>query len=163
MNREIRESLKNFDRVWQRVSGADGGAALPPAEGNEADRLRRFVLDASGAGEYYRLMARRTKGGAQKQLLAMAAEERKMLGRLQMEYFLLTGDTLTPKTPGPSREGLLSQLRRCYMNEGLVARAAAAAARNCSRETLAALYRENAGLAAAHQQSLYGLIRRAVG
>lgn len=166
MDQEIVNSLKNFDRVWERVSGTSSDGLVKPApvtEEGDAAHLRRFISDAAAAAEDYRGLAQRTKGIHAKTLMTMAAEERKSLGRLQMEYYLLTGDTLVLQKRKPPQEGVLSRLRRCYMNEELLHRACMAASQQTDSGQLKALHRENAALAASHQKSLRAMISRAVG
>ncbi|MGN1002035.1 MAG: hypothetical protein ACI4PC_04615, partial [Oscillospiraceae bacterium] len=165
MNKEIISTLKNFDEVWERVSGTPAGREkpVPPTEEGEADDLRRLIRDTAAAAGTYRDLASRTRGVHAKTLLTLAAEKRRSLSRLQMEYFLLTGDTLALPGQRQDREGFLSRLRRCYRNEGLLHRACLAAAQRTENEPLRALHRENAALAAAHQRSLRAMISRAMG
>lgn len=166
MNKEIVNSLKNFDRVWERVSGAPAGGQAKPVtvlEEGDAAHLRRFISDAAAAAEDYRELALRTKGAHAKTLMTLAAEERKSLSRLQMEYFLLSGDTFALQRRKPAQEGVLSRLRRCYVNEGIRSRACMAASQQTASEPLRALHRENAALASSHQRSLRAMISRAMG
>ncbi len=86
-----------------------GGEGLPPAQGPDRGndlpqlweepqlsddrtvRLRRHVMDALEGWQFYRHLARRTRGTDTRMLNSMAADQHKEARKLAAAYFLLTG------------------------------------------------------------------------
>ena len=86
-----------------------GGEGLPPAQGpdrgndlpqlweepqlsdDRTARLRRHVMDALEGWQFYRHLARRTRGTDTRMLNSMAADQHKEARKLAAAYFLLTG------------------------------------------------------------------------
>lgn len=139
-----------FERVWQRVSS---GAPTPPPQPRtcDADALRSFIEGEAASAAYYTALAARSCGAARR-LMQLAADEREHQRRLQVEYFLLAGDTLSPSLSCPVQGGVLDDLRRAYLGELDAAdcyrQAAAAADGAALRALYAALAVEETGHAA---------------
>lgn len=166
----IESTLRAFSEVWPRVSAAhptaghDAGsaaplpdaAASPDAAPGEAERLRAFMRSAVNASALYSALARRFKG-ASPLLNLLAAEERRHLSALAVEYYLLTGDSFTPRPAPPDNGALLSALRRAWQAEGVSEQSYLSAAQI---SPLGALYRAHAENEHRHRALLRGLIAR---
>lgn len=147
--------LENVERVWARVTGE-----TPPAR-DESAALRSFMEDEARDGAVYAALSRRAARAAQT-LSRMAADERRHLWELQVEYFLLTGDSYVPAPSCPAPGETLSALRRA--REGEIAGAAAyrTAAAAAEDKTLRDLYEQHAGDEETHAAELRELISRAM-
>lgn len=156
----IKDSLRGFEGVWERVGGVSPDT--PDAEADtalgEGERLRAFLLSAGNAAALYMGLARRFKGAAPV-LTQLAAEEREHARALALEYYLLTGDSFSPATTEPEIGGLLSALRRAWQAEG---RSEQAYLRAASVSTLGALYRAHAANEHRHRAMLRELIGRSM-
>ena len=109
MNESVYTGLESFASVWQRVTGemeADDGA----------ERLRRLIQAETDAAAFYTALARRSAGRAGT-LFAIAADDARHARLLQLEYFLLTGDTFAPAKGGQDAKGVLSALRQGYLGK----------------------------------------------
>lgn len=158
MDESILKGMENFEQVWQRVSGKP----CVQDSGDEA-RLRSFIEEGSAAAELFCELSRRTRGETSAALSAMAARERCALKALQLEHFLLCGDTWTHKNAGLREEnGVLSLMRRSYISEGRSALLYADAAR-WAQGHLAGIYSAAAERKQANQEKLRCLIARAMG
>lgn len=71
----------DLPQLWEEPRPADDRTA----------RLRRHVMDALEGWQFYRHLARRTRGADARALNAMAGEQHKEARRLSAAYFLLTG------------------------------------------------------------------------
>lgn len=152
--------LGGFDQVWRRVNG--GAPSLPPQpQSTGAATLRSFIERASEAAAFYAALSARS-GGAMRTLRRLAAEEREHLRRLQVEYFLKSGDTCAPGRSCPMRGSVLGDLRKAYLGELANAEQFRSAAQTAETPELAALYRELAEAEAAHAAALRGLIAAAM-
>lgn len=158
----IESTLRAFSEVWPRVSAAHLPAApaapLPEADAapGEAERLRAFMRSAVNASALYTALARRFKGAAPL-LNLLAAEERGHISALSVEYYLLTGDSFTPRPAPPDSDGLLSALRRAWQAEGVSEQSYLSAAQI---SPLGPLYRAHAENERRHRALLRGLIAR---
>ncbi len=156
----IKESVQAFQSVWERVGSVSDlptSNASPEVPG-EGERLRTFMLNAVGAAELYAELSRRFKSAAPV-LSRLAAEERAHLRALGLEYYLLTGDSFTPKAGEPEIGGLLSTLRRAWLAEGRSEQGYLHAA---AVSPLGPLYREHAANERRHCELLRGLIAQAL-
>lgn len=158
----IETILRSFSEVWPRVSAvqqtAVPAAPLPDADAapGEAERLRAFMRSAVNASAMYSALARRFKGAAPL-LNLLAAEERSHMSALSVEYYLLTGDSFTPRPSPPENDALLSALRRAWQAEGRSEQSYLSAAQI---SPLGALYRAHAENEHRHRALLRGLIAR---
>lgn len=71
----------DLPQLWEEPQAADDRTA----------RLRRHVMDALEGWQFYRHLARRTRGTDQRALNGMAADQHKEARKLAAAYFLLTG------------------------------------------------------------------------
>lgn len=161
----IKESLEHFDSVWQRVSAcASGQTALAEAHspGAETVWLRAFIEAEYTGMTFYNGLARRTRGPSSAALTGMAADSRRRMCLLQLEYFLLTGDSFSPRGAKPAVNGLLTGLRQAYISEGVKARKYIEASALAGSADLRELYRANAAEGEKHQRTLRGIIAKAM-
>jgi rubrerythrin len=152
--------LQNFDRVWSRVTGAAEAPTAPPDD--DAEVLRGFIAGEAHDAAYYSSLARRTRS-ASRTLATMAADERGHKRDLQVEYFLLTGDSYTVEPSCPAVSTILNSMRTAYINELEGARGYLAAAEATKSDRLRELYRLNASDEAEHAEALRNMISRAIG
>ena len=158
MDKQFSQSMERFRSVWQRVALPlqPQETEMPPPAGGEQARLQLFLERETELLSLYRALSRRTGNGAAGRLLS---DTQKHLRRLQLEYFLLTGDTLAPLPGREPPAGILPLLRRAYLFEGELAEQYEAAANG----PLQKLYLYRAKAAYAHRESLRGIIARALG
>lgn len=158
----IKTTLRAFSEVWPRVSAAQQSAAsaapLPDAGAapGECERLRAFMRSAVNAAALYSALARRFKG-ASPLLNLLASEERGHIRALGVEYYLLTGDSFTPRPAPPDNDALLSTLRRAWQAEGVSEQSYLSAAQI---SPLGPLYRAHAENEHRHRALLRDLIAR---
>ena len=164
MDERFDRSLERFRTVWQRVAVPSQlpetdrmppGPPPPPEEGEQA-RLRLFLERETELLSLYRALSRRTGNGAAGRLLS---DTQKHLRRLQLEYFLLTGDTLAAPSRREPPAGVLPLLRRAYLSEGELAEQYEAAGTGPLQE----LYLARAKTANVRRETLRGMIARALG
>ena len=79
--------------------------------------LKKLFFEEANAADEFARLARIFARPARNVLLRIAAEERKHLERLQLEYFILTGDTIPISKSTPKTDGKLSVLRLAYNRE----------------------------------------------
>lgn len=104
--------LRNFTQVWQRVTAPDDGAAQHT---QERARLGAFMAREHQRRQHYAYLA--AGGGGSQTLRRMAAAAGERLRLLQLEHYLLCGDSCPLP---PAEEKLprgLSGLRRLYWDE----------------------------------------------
>ncbi len=153
----IKGSLSDFESVWERVSEQQGtDTAAPDCAPGESERLRAFMLSAGNAAALYTELARRFRGAAPV-LTRLAADERAHLRALELEYYLLTGDSFTLLTRQPDSGELLSTLRSAWQAEGRSEQSYLHAA---SISELGPLYRAHAENERRHRAMLRELISR---
>lgn len=160
MNEDILYGLQSFDRVWDRVAGAPE-ASQSPVQADEA-ALREFIADESRDAAFYSALAGRA-GWASRTLLRIAVEERGHKRDLQLEYFLLTGDTYVPEPSCPAVGTVLDSMRLAYANERKGAESYLTAADATKSERLGEMYRMHAADEMNHAETLRSLISRAIG
>ncbi len=135
MDEKIIQGMENFDLVWQRVS-----VKTPEPVVSEEEQLRAFIEDCAAAAELFCILARRCMGEGAAILSAMAADERRTAKALQLELFLLCGETLEPRCrPQRTGAGTLALLRRAYIDEQRSAQLYADGAKRAPKQ-LAQLY-----------------------
>ena len=107
MDESVYKGLEGFEAVWRRVTGA----AEP---GGDAARLRGLIQAEADAAAFYLALARRCAGAA-RVLHSIAADDARHRRLLQLEYFLLTGDTFAPVRRSPDADSGLRSLREGYI------------------------------------------------
>lgn len=150
MDQDIYKALRAFNSVWQRVGGGSGDASSSCAaepertDGPDGDarQLREFMDAEYMSASFYTALASRVSGRQRALLLQAACDEKKHLRRLQLEYYLLTGETWSAPRYENDRSGVLSQLRTAYLTEMKTADGYRSAARQTENAELAALWTE---------------------
>ena len=164
MDEQFGHSLERFRSVWQRVAVSPDPSAQnwtlpepppPPTEG-EKTRVQLFLERETELLSLYRALSRRTGNSAAGRLFS---DTQKHLRSLQLEYFLLTGDSFAPPPGQEPPAGVLPLLRRAYLSEGELAEQYEAAENSPLRE----LYRGRVKAARSHQGTLRGMIAKALG
>ena len=150
----MQTGIIDYDGVWSRVTGAP---ASPAAD--ERDRLRGFMSDERRDSQFYSALARRVRF-ARAALEGLAAEENGHFDDLQVEYYLLDGDTFSPPESCPAPRGALSALRDAYNAELRGADAYSRAAADSSSEQLSRIYERHALDEQRHAVCLRGIIER---
>ncbi|MEG1789631.1 MAG: ferritin family protein [Oscillospiraceae bacterium] len=158
MDGDMMRGLENFDRVWSRVTGEACRTAEPPVH-DDIPTLREFINDEARDAGYYALLSRRMPGAA-RTLMCISRDERVHLRELQVEYFLLCGDSSPTCESCPLFCGTLKALRMAYGSECAGAAAYLKAAEETGSECLRALYREHAADETRHAEILRELISR---
>ena len=157
MDEQFARSLERFGPVWQRVTASSEPVEPRASFGDgEQARLRLFLERETVLLSLYRALLRRTGNGAARRLLS---DTQKHLRRLQLEFFLLTGDSLAIPPGREAPAGVLPLLRRAYLFEGELAEQYEAAANGPLQE----LYLDRAKAARSHREALRGMIARALG
>lgn len=164
MDERFGQSLERFRTVWQRMAVPSQPPETdrmppgppPPPEGGEQVRLHLFLERETALLSLYRALSRRTRNGAAGRLLS---DTHRHIHRLQVEYFLLTGDSLALPPGREPPAGVLPLLRRAYLSEGELAQQYEAAGTGPLQE----LYRGRVKTANAHRDILRGMIARALG
>ena len=141
-----------FTAVWSRVTG------VPPGE-DELTALRRWLRDeAEGIRAYEALLRGRFPTAAERTLRALLQTERRHFCRLQVLYYLRTGDNWTPPPPGPQQgRSWMKALRERY--------AAAIAQEESYRRFAASEKRDLAALCAAlakEEEAQAALLRKLI-
>jgi rubrerythrin len=156
----------NIENIQQVLERAKSAAPTPPSgdgASKTAAQLREFIGDEAEDAAMYTLLAIKTKGSPAQQVLnGIAADERQHEKRLQAEYFMLTGDTFSPKVGKPSAPFLLPALRQRYIGETSGAEAYEKAAKETQNASLRALYFELARDERRHARSIRSLIDRLI-
>lgn len=156
MDENIIEGLRNFDSVWQRVSGH----SCP--EVRAAKGLEDFIRSSGDSAALYSALAKKSGGEQSARLAAMAGAERKLLNSMQLEYFLRSGDTLPLAAAAPAPGNTLSALREEYIRQKELIRELEEAA-EAADEELRGLYKGAADLKSGNIEGLRWLIGRALG
>ena len=160
MDQDIRYGMEHFDRVWSRVTDTE----TPPAASgwDEQAALRGFMDDEARDRAFYTALAGRCPAGGNA-LRCMAADERGHLRELQVEYFLLTGESYAPPESCPVVNGTLSAMRKAHAGETAGSEEYRRAASRTPSPRLRALYESHAADEAMHAEKLRALILRAMG
>lgn len=155
---EVIHSLDGFEQVWERVSGkapcADG-QAVP--QNDEAQMLCQRIEAAAAAAAGYELLMRRC-GALASKLSPLRAQEREHVRSMQLEYFLLTGESCPCSTRAALPTGQLAALRSLYLAVQERQRAYQQAERSTRQEPLRTLYASLADSAGEHAAVLRRLI-----
>ena len=165
MDEQLTHSLERFRSVWQRVAPSPdpveadrtppGPPPPPPTEG-EQTRLQLFLERETELLSLYRALSRRTRNSMAGRLLS---DTQRHLRRLQLEYFLLTGDSFAPLSRREPPAGVLPLLRGAYLSEGDLAEQYEAVTNTPLRE----LYLGRVKTANAHRETLRGMIAKVLG
>jgi rubrerythrin len=164
MDKDILQGLKNFDRVWSRVSDAAAGRehSSHMTSNSDAETLKTFIEDESKDYAFYIDLAGKCRASGRTAIMRIASDERRHSKMLQTEYFLLTGDSCVPSRSCPYTDGVLSALRRAYMNEVEGSRKYKKAAQETKIPKLAELYSALSEEEKRHSEVIRELIERAI-
>ncbi len=130
MDADLKRALDNFDSIWGRVKASGEGSGKKGVTGvhvpqdkaaSDAALLKKLISEDARAAETYAELARVFSKPAKGALLKMAAEERRHVERLQLEFFLLTGDTFPVSKSASGVAGRLVSLRSAYNRENEMA------------------------------------------
>lgn len=160
MDNEIRYGLEHFDQVWGRVTSVTPQES--PGVWDEKAALEGFMDDESRDGAFYAAMATRCPS-AGNAFRCMASDERGHLRELQVEYFLLTGNSYVPPESCPVLGGALSAMRKAHAGETAGSEEYRRAAEKTASPRLRQIYLSHAADEAMHAEKLRTLISRAMG
>ncbi len=112
-----------MNEVWSRVAESSGyepekaqDRGTNAAENNQT-MLQRFIQSEADGVECYKRMSARSSRNSKLMFARLANDGRANLKQLQMAYFILTGDSYTPKTERKQISSMLSALRERYIAE----------------------------------------------
>ena len=115
MEQMLKESLDNFDAVWQRVTCP----ATPPEARQETasleDILLGFIHDETCAAAYTAALARLFTGEGRTVLMRQAADARRHLKRLRAEHYIVAGAPAGGNQDCRGIAGKLASLRTVYL------------------------------------------------
>lgn len=175
MDEEWKQTMEGFGRVWPRVSGQHGPPppppkpergpepGMPPRPPEDTAALAGFIRMETEAGRRYLTLAERTKGKASSELKRLAAGSRRIVKRLQAEYYLLTGDTCPVPRTEPRIPSVQEGLRQAWLDAREAEKAYLEAAGRTPDDRLSALYGDAAEEKQRQRKTLYALARRMLG
>lgn len=100
----------DFDSVWSRVTGSSSR--------DLREALESFIENEVSDAAYYSALAARSRSVCAKKLFsALAGDESCHARKLQLAYFLLTGDNFTPAARCPSLPPALTDALRLRYRE----------------------------------------------
>lgn len=116
----------------------------PPASGECTARLRQQTLEALEGWQFYRHMARRTRGAAARTLTNLAADAHRQARRLAAAYFLLSGVRYWPseQLSAPVIPSFWGALRQRHQAEQQAELSYRMAADDTDDDALAELYQQ---------------------
>lgn len=138
MKAELDKSMKKFDEIWQRVEAHEPAQTLSPEQ--ERARLGVFIAGARARLAAYETCAKMAKGADAAALKSLAEEARGLVRSLQLEHYLLTGDTYPRTAASAEQKGGLVGLRALYLAEERACADYLQASALCSRGSLRQLY-----------------------
>ncbi len=124
-------------------TGGDLPALMEPLpQGEHTARLRQQTLEALEAWQFYRHLARRTRGGAARTLTGLAADQHQLARKLAAAYFLQSGVRYWPseQLPTPSIPSYWGALRQRHQWEQQAELSYRMACDECDDPTLTELY-----------------------
>ena len=109
---------ESFESVWERVRAA-AGADTAEAPQSDSEALCGYIERKRASVASYRALVAQAGFREREALCRIAADERRHLAALEMEHFMLTGDSAAaPKSTYPKTEsGFLSALRAAALAE----------------------------------------------
>lgn len=158
MHEDMYKGLENFDGVWARVTGSSPETC--PAR-DERETLRDFIGDETRDAAFYTALAKKSRW-ASRTLESMSADERRHARSLQIEYYLMTGESFIPPPSCPLVESVPEALRSAHKGELSGAEAYAAAADVTASPSLRELYLSNAADERRHAEMVKCLISRLI-
>lgn len=159
---DIKQTLRQFEKVWPRVTGRETPA---PPEGTApkeyaAEELAEMIGAETAAERRYLCMAQRAMGENADTLRRLAAGSRGLVKKLQTEFYLRTGDSRpVPRRAREKCRPLSETLRLAWLSAESAERAYRAAIGRADDPGLRELFREAAEL----KQSQRALLRDLAG
>ena len=114
------------------------------SHGEATGRLRQQTLEALEAWQFYRHLARRTRGNTARMLTALAADQHRLARKLATAYFLRSGVRYWPteQLPAPAIPSFWGALRQRHQGEQQTELSYRMAADEADDSTLTELYEE---------------------
>ena len=103
-----------FEKVWERVTERNARTDVPMDKCRE---LENFIDRKMRAIAFYKVLIGRCGKREGQTLCRILADERRHLRQLQLQYFMLTGDSMPLAQPKQSPMGLLSACREASLAE----------------------------------------------
>lgn len=130
--------------------------------GETTARLRQQTLEALEAWQFYRHLARRTRGSAARTLTALAADQHQLARRLAAAYFLRSGLRYWPteQLPAPAIPSLWGALRQRHQGEQQAELSYRMAADEADDPALTELYEELTEACRGHCRQLRALLEQ---
>lgn len=159
MDEEWKQTLDDFSRVWSRV---EGDAPPPPPPRAAPEDLAALIRNETAALRAYQAMAGETKGNAASVWARLAAGSRRLIRRLQTEYYLRIGDSCPVPWQPVQKYGSKEELyySRAWLDAGQAERAYLEAAGRTEDAGLLAVFAEAAGQKRAQREELRALCHR---
>ena len=139
---------------------AAGMEDLP--SGESTARLRQQTLEALEAWQFYRHLARRTRGNTARMLTALAGDQHQLARKLATAYFLRSGVRYWPteQLPAPAIPSFWGALRQRHQGEQQAELSYRMAADEADDSTLAELYGELTESCRRHCKQLRALLEQ---
>lgn len=157
MDGDVNRQLENFGEVWKRVTSV----SQPEPVWEEAEALRDFIGAETRSAAYYAELARRSRS-ASRTLTGLSADERRHAKSLQIEYFLMTGESHVPPPSCPLTDGVAESLRAAHKAELAMAESYAKSACLADAPSLRRLFQSHAEDERRHAETVKCLISRLI-
>lgn len=137
-------------------------AAMGPAGSEQTARLRQQTLEALEAWQFYRHLARRTRGSAARTLAGLAADQHQLARKLATAYFLHSGVRYWPteQLAAPVITSFWGALRQRHQTEQQAEQAYRMSADEADDPTLPELYGELMEACRSHCRQLRSLLEQ---
>ena len=159
MDEEWKQTLDDFSRVWSRV---EGNAPPPPPPRAAPEDLAALIRKETAALRAYQAMAGKTRGNSTAVWARLAAGSRKLIRRLQTEYYLRSGDSCPVPREAARKSETWEELyySRAWLDAGQAERAYLEAAGRTEDAGLLAVFAEAAERKRRQREELRALCRQ---
>ncbi len=130
MDEKLALSTNEFAEIWRRVNDDTSSGSCPTEEA----MLSSLIEQSAHSAAFSSSLAKMFPNPGRTVLQTQAAEARNRLRNLRAEYFLLTGESFSPKSACPGVSGKLASLRELYFMQQKNAAAFYSAAETASPE-----------------------------
>ena len=121
MDEEWKQTLDDFSRVWPRV---EGSTPPPSPQWDASEELAALIRKETAAQRRYQAMAGETKGKNAEAWARLAAGSRRLVRKLQTEYYLRSGDSCpVPRQPAQNYGSGAEFYGRAWLDAGQAERA----------------------------------------
>ena len=114
MREDFGAGLQNFEAVWERVRF---GESFGERKDTDA-KLRHFIEDETDKGGLYEALAQQSRGRTRGMFSKMRESVASDIKMLELELFLISGDSFAPRILKPAFDGFLLVMRGLYISEG---------------------------------------------